>query len=84
MSDKNFTEKLAELEQITEWFESDKVDLNEALAKFERGMALAEDLKKELQVVENKVEKIKQKFDGAVPTGPIEEASAETPDLFSQ
>lgn len=81
MSDKTFAQKLAELEQITEWFESDKVDLNDALAKFERGMALAEELKKELQVVENKVEAIKQKFDAPVPTEPSHSENA--PDLFS-
>jgi exodeoxyribonuclease VII small subunit len=85
----NFTQKLQELEAITEWFESDKVDLNEALAKFERGMELAGDLKKELQTVENKVEKIKQKFDTpAVPTAPAEElpqesSSDEEPSLFA-
>lgn len=76
----DFGKKLKELESITAWFESEQVDLNAALAKFERGMELAGDLKKELETIENRVEKIKAKFDGAAqpaPEGPSE------PDLFS-
>jgi exodeoxyribonuclease VII small subunit len=82
-----FGAKLKELETITEWFESDEVDLNEALAKFERGMQLANELKKELQQVENRVEKIKQRFDGPAAGSPAPEeepppASAGEPTLF--
>lgn len=66
----DFSAKLKELEAITEWFESDEVDLNAALAKFERGMQLAAELKKELQQVENRVEKIKARFD--IPAEPSE------------
>jgi exodeoxyribonuclease VII small subunit len=84
MKDQDFGKKLKELEAITEWFESDKVDLNEALGKFERGMQLAEDLKKELEVIENKVEKIKQKFDGSTAALPTETASDVNPDLFAE
>lgn len=75
----DFGKKLKELEDITAWFESDQVDLNEALAKFERGMELAGELKKELQAVENRVVKIKQKFDGAAAEVP----PAEEPELFN-
>lgn len=68
MSNKqDFGAKLNELEAITSWFESDAVDLNEALKKFERGMELAGELKVELQQVENRVEKIKQRFDAPLP-----------------
>lgn len=72
MSDKHdkqdFGAKLTELETITEWFESGEVDLNAGLAKFERGMVLADELKNELQAVENRVEAIKAKFDTPVTT----------------
>ncbi len=61
----DFGAKLHELEAITAWFESEEVDLNEALAKFERGMKLADELKRELTEVENRVEKIKAKFESA-------------------
>lgn len=73
----DFGSKLKELEAITDWFESDDVDLNEALKKFERGMQLADDLKKELAEVENRVETIKQKFDGAS----VQPAAAEVDDI---
>lgn len=79
----DFGQKLKELETITEWFESDEVDLNAALAKFERGMELADDLKKELQQVENRVDKIKQKFDGSAVAQPeASESAASDPQLF--
>lgn len=59
----NFSKDLQELEAIVKWFESSDVDLDKALAKFERGMELASTLKKHLETVENKVEKIKERFD---------------------
>jgi exodeoxyribonuclease VII small subunit len=58
-----FSKQFAELEKIVEWFDSDKIDLDEALIKFERGMELAEALKTKLEKVENKVSTIKAKFD---------------------
>src|ERR1700757_494565 len=75
-SQANFAKKLSELETITAWFESDNVDLDEALAKFERGMVLADELKRELQQVENRVEKIKQRFDVAPAAGDPEPPTA--------
>lgn len=57
-----FDEALKELEAITEWFESEDVDLDAGIAKFERGMELAALLKAHLAEAENRVEKIKQKF----------------------
>lgn len=84
----DFGAQLKELEAITEWFESDKVDLDAALVKFERGMELASELKKELQQVENRVEKIKQRFDVEAPAAaPSQEAmgsssSDGSPQLF--
>lgn len=65
MSDKqfDFEGKLKELEEITAWLESDEADLDQALAKFERGMALSAELKKQLAETENRVEKIKRQYD---------------------
>jgi exodeoxyribonuclease VII small subunit len=60
----NFTEAFKELEQITEWFDSEEnLDLDKGLKQFERGLELAGALKKKLSEVENKVEEIKKKFD---------------------
>lgn len=64
----DFGTRLKELEAITTWFESDEVDLNAALSKFERGMELADGLKKELAEIENRVEVIKQRFDDGAPS----------------
>ncbi|TAK88805.1 exodeoxyribonuclease VII small subunit [Patescibacteria group bacterium] len=78
----DFGTKLKELEAITEWFESDEVDLDAALTKFERGMELASELKKELGEVENRVEKIKQRFDTAAPAETEAAWAGEPPTLL--
>ncbi len=62
----DFAANLAELESITAWFESSEVDLSEGLVKFERGMELAAILKDHLANIENKVVKIKQRFDAPI------------------
>lgn len=59
----NFAKAFEELEQITQWFDSqDQLDLDRGLKQFERGLELASELKKKLSEVENKVEEIKKKF----------------------
>ncbi len=58
----NFSAAFAELEAITEWFETGDVDLDEGLKKFERGLELAQICKAKLADVENKVIELKQKF----------------------
>jgi exodeoxyribonuclease VII small subunit len=58
----NFEQALKELESITQWFESSDADLDQGLVKFERGMELAQQLKTHLGEVENRVEKIKMRF----------------------
>ncbi len=71
----HFEAAIKELEEITQWFESTEADLDEGLVKFERGMELATQLKEHLATVENRVEKIKARFDGtrqpAQPTEPF-------------
>ena len=45
----NFAEAFAELEEITKWFDlQEHVDLDEGLKKFERGLEIADVLKKKL------------------------------------
>lgn len=83
----DFAAGLKELEAITAWFESEEVDLDQALSKFERGVELAAKLREQLKVVENQVEQIKQKFDQAArpqPAAETEPPGADEPDLFSQ
>ena len=57
-----FAEAFSELEKLTEWFETEEVDLDEGLKKFERGLELAQVCKKKLAEVENKVTTLKKKF----------------------
>ena len=57
-----FAEAFKELEELTEWFEQENVDLDEGLKRFERGLELAEICKKKLSEVENKVTTLKKKF----------------------
>jgi exodeoxyribonuclease VII small subunit len=76
-----FEKALAELEKITAWFESSDVDLDQGLAKFERGMELSAQLKEHLETVENKIEKIKQRFtDTAAKIAPTASSSELTPE----
>jgi exodeoxyribonuclease VII small subunit len=58
----NFKKALDELKKINEEFDSEEVDLDEALKKFKRGLELAKKCKERLKEVENEVVKIKEKF----------------------
>ena len=58
----SFADAFKELEGIVEWFETQEVDLEEGLKKFERGLDLARRCRTRLKEVENKVTQIKAKF----------------------
>ena len=58
-----FAEAFAELETLTAWFETEEVDLDVGLTKFERGLELAQICKKKLSEVENNVTVLKKKFE---------------------
>ncbi len=62
-SKSTFAGAFQELEAITQWFERDDVDLEEGIAKFERGMQLASDLRERLKSAEVKIEQIRKRFD---------------------
>jgi len=51
----------AELESITEWFESGNMNLDEGLKKYERAMELAEALRIQLESAENRITEIQKK-----------------------
>ena len=71
----DFSAGLKELEEITNWFESENADLDQGLAKFERGLELIAGLRHQLKTAENRVEQIKQKFNAQTP--PAEPDTAE-------
>lgn len=62
-SDLDFAAELQSLEQITEYLESDEVNLEEAIAQFELATKKAASLKKYLDEAELRVDALKQKFD---------------------
>lgn len=67
MSQKNkqsetFEQKLARLEALVEWFESDDATVSESSVKLEEGLDLLAQLRTELYETELKVEKIKKRY----------------------
>lgn len=60
--DQSFATAFKELEEIVKKFEDGKLDLDESLEYFERGLELASVCKKYLAGVENRVHEIKKKF----------------------
>lgn len=58
----DFSDSFKELEKIVQTFEQGNIDLDKGLEEFERGLKLAEQLKKKLTQTENKIIEIKEKF----------------------
>ncbi len=58
----SFTEAYQEIEKINEWFQGDNIDLEEALAKYEKGMELIKKCRERLKESENKFADIKKKY----------------------
>jgi len=50
------------LNQLMKWFESDKVNLDEAVEKYEQAMELLSSMQDYVNTAENKVKKIAAKF----------------------
>lgn len=61
----NLKDKLAELEKLLEWFEQDDLDIEEALAKYEKGSELASSIREQLSEIENKITVLEKRFDQA-------------------
>ena len=63
MSEKaSLNQKLAELDQKTEWFYSDEFKLDEAEERYKNAMKLAKKIEKDLSELKNKIEVIEQDF----------------------
>jgi exodeoxyribonuclease VII small subunit len=56
--EKTTTELQAELDELLAWFESDKVDIDEAVKKYEQGLKLVAELQQRLKSAENTIKKI--------------------------
>ncbi len=68
----DFSASMKELEEIAAYLERSDVDLDEAIKRFERGAALAGQLKQYLQQAENRVSQLKEDF-GAVSSNVVSE-----------
>jgi exodeoxyribonuclease VII small subunit len=60
---KTYQQMASELNDLIEWFESDSVNLDEAVGKYEQAMELLSQMEDFLKTAENKVKKISAKFD---------------------
>lgn len=65
MSEANNTiaQKTKQLSELVEWFDSEDFNLETAMEKFNIAEKLAESIEKELLVMKNDVQVLKQKFD---------------------
>lgn len=61
---KTYQQLSDELAGLIDWFESDQVDLDRAVTKYEQAMELLNQMENYLRTAENKVKKIAAKFDG--------------------
>ncbi|MFA4873288.1 MAG: exodeoxyribonuclease VII small subunit [Patescibacteria group bacterium] len=73
----NFVKSFEELEKIVAKFEEGRIDLDEALVEFERGLKLVDELKGRLKEVENKVVVLKKQFKNSNEETEKEETEAE-------
>ncbi len=62
-SNKTVQEKIAELQELTAWFDSEAFELEQALAKFKQAQKLAQDIEADLTELKNEVVVLKQQFD---------------------
>lgn len=56
---KTYKELKSELDEIMQWFESDDVDVDKAIVKYEQGIKLVKELEAYLKTAENSVKKIR-------------------------
>lgn len=57
-SAKTYQQLAQELAEIINWFDSDQVDLDQALAKYEQAVKLLAEMEKYLKTAQNKIRKI--------------------------
>jgi len=60
---RSYQQMSEELAEIMAWFESEQVDLDAAVIKYEQAMKLLAEMEDYLKTADNKVRKIAAKFD---------------------
>ena len=69
MSAKNnpsFTDKLAKLDEMVAWFDSDAFELEQALERYTQAEKLAAEIEQDLKELKNSITVVKEKFDREV------------------
>lgn len=61
-SKKNYRQLSAELSDVLDWFDSEEVDLDEALAKYQQAIKLIKQMENYLKTAENKIREISVGF----------------------
>jgi exodeoxyribonuclease VII small subunit len=61
-SNPTIQEKIAQLDEVVAWFESDDFKLEQASAKLKAAAKLATDIEHDLASVANDIQKVKQSF----------------------
>ncbi|MBX4197284.1 exodeoxyribonuclease VII small subunit [Candidatus Saccharibacteria bacterium] len=61
---KSYQQMANELNGLIEWFESEQLNLDEALAKYEQAMELLQQMENQLKLTGNQIKKIAAKFNG--------------------
>lgn len=72
IEDLSFENALSELEAIVKDLETGKAPLENAIASYERGVALKKHCEKKLREAQDKIEKITINDEGEVKTAPFE------------
>lgn len=57
--------KLARLDELVAWFDSDEFELEQAIERFKAAEELAADIEKDLSELKNSIEIVKARFDKA-------------------
>lgn len=67
MSSKNKTiqDKITELNNLVDWFDSDEFTIDLALGKFKEAEKMVADIEKDLLLLKNDIQIVKQKFDAS-------------------
>jgi exodeoxyribonuclease VII small subunit len=79
MAKLDFEKALAKLEQIVAEMEADELNLDQMLAKFKEGVALAKACAKRLNEAERTIEMLVKTEDGGVRAQPFDAGGADEP-----
>lgn len=62
MKNKTVQEKMADLDELVAWFDSDEFVLEQAIDKFKQAEKLANELRDELEKMKNDIQVVSRKF----------------------